>query len=150
MAIDYSLTLAEDIPVEQIADRTLPNPAERFTLTWYEGILTGDFYDQYGFGLSFYAGQHRRYIEAETDEGVWVWEPEVYVGIGFGMDKEQLDKGVPNMVSIVARVLASTSGDAALTLNGEVLLARVNGVVVKHKRSIWWDHYSYPNEVIPG
>jgi len=59
--------------------------------------------------------------------------------------------GTHNMVESVARILGSGEEDAALVLNGDVLLlTRFGGVVRKHRRAMWWDHYGYPNEIITG
>ena len=46
--------------------------------------------------------------------------------------------------------LQGRSEDAALVLNGEVLLTGTNGVLRKHHRATWWDHYSFANEIVPG
>jgi hypothetical protein len=52
-----------------------------------------------------------------------------------------VDKGIPNMMAAVARVLAGRPEDAALTQNGNwLLLTRVGGTVRKH-RPTWWNHY---------
>jgi hypothetical protein len=38
-----------------------------------------------------------------------------------------------------------------LVLNGEVLLLRrTYGVLQKHHRATWWDHYGNVNEIVPG
>ncbi|WP_435871794.1 SitI3 family protein [Micromonospora echinofusca] len=46
---------------------------------------------------------------AEDDEGSrWEWEPETYVNVGFRMRADDIsDKGIPNMLATVGRVLAS-------------------------------------------
>jgi hypothetical protein len=57
---------------------------------------------------------------------------------------------VVNMLTVVRRVLDSGPEDCALILNGDVLLlARFDGVLVKHRRS-WWDSYPGADDVIPG
>ena len=51
----------------------------------------------------------------------------------------------------MARVLEGRPEDAALLLNGDVLLlTRVDGVLRKHNRATWWDHYGFVNDVLPG
>jgi hypothetical protein len=56
-----------------------------------------------------------------------------------------------SQLEAVNRLLATGSEDAALTLNGELLLLiRVDGVVRKHNRARWWDHYAFANRIIPG
>ena len=57
------------------------------------------------------------------------------------MRKDTLtDKGKPDMLATVARVLSGMAEDAALTLNGDVLmLTRVAGTVRKHNTGGWYD-----------
>ncbi len=48
--------------------------------------------------------------------------------------------GKPRMLAAVARTLASRAEDAALTLNGDVLmLTRVAGTLQKHNTDGWYD-----------
>jgi hypothetical protein len=55
------------------------------------------------------------------------------------------------MLTIVARVLEGRSEDAALLLNGDVLLlTRVGGALRKHNRAELWDHYGFANDIVPG
>ncbi len=50
------------------------------------------------------------------------------------------DKGIPNMLATVARVLASRTEDAALVQDGNwLLLTRVRGTVRKHNVALWYD-----------
>lgn len=52
-----------------------------------------------------------------------------------------VDKGIPNMMQAVARVLAARQEDAALVQNGNwLLLTRVEGTLRRH-RPTWWSHY---------
>lgn len=153
MSVDYRLTLAGDIPVEEIAECAVPDSVERPRPWGNSGRLLGsDLYDQRGFGLTVRAGE-AGYYEARDDGGAtWEWEPDYYVNVTFEMSKDDLvDKGTPSMLAIVARVLAARPEDAALILNGEVLLlTRVDGAVRKHNRATWWDHYGFANDIVVG
>ncbi len=57
------------------------------------------------------------------------------------MRKDTLvEKGKPHMLATVARILAGRAEDAALTLNGDVLmLTRVAGTLQKHNTDGWYD-----------
>jgi hypothetical protein len=90
-------------------------------------------------------------FQATLGGSTWEWEPDSYVNVTFSMGKDdQVDKGTPNMLTIVARVLDCRSEDAALILNGNVLLlTRVNGVLHKHNRATWWNHYDFANQILP-
>ncbi|MEV6298949.1 SitI3 family protein [Actinoplanes sp. NPDC051861] len=58
---------------------------------------------------------------------------------------------VASMIDVVRRVLDSGPEDAALTQNGDVLLlTRFDGVLVKHRREEWWNHYPTANTALPG
>jgi hypothetical protein len=151
MAIEYRLTMAGDIPVEQLAECAVPDLAERPAPTEAPHLLTVDLYDRCGFALIVRSGSNG-YYEAEDDDGSsWEWEPDTYVNATFRMAKEEhIDKGIPNMLMVVARLLAGRTEDSALILNGDVLLlTRIDGVIRKHRRALWWDHYGI-NDVIPG
>jgi hypothetical protein len=55
------------------------------------------------------------------------------------------------MLTIVARVLEGRSEDVALLINGgALLLTRVGGVLRKHNRATWWDHYGFVNDILPA
>jgi len=155
MAIEYRLTLAGNTPIEQVAQRALPDPAERpepvERPTGAPPLLDADLYDRYGFDLTIRAGRNG-YYEVESDDGSWEWEPEDYVDVTFRMGKEfDLNQAVINMLTIIRRILDTGSEDAALILNGDVLLfTRFDGILVKHDRQAWWDHYSTTHDIIPG
>ncbi|GAA2527422.1 SitI3 family protein [Winogradskya humida] len=147
MAIEYDLTLAGNIPVTMVAERALPDPDERPIGT--PELLSIDLSSRYGFGVTILAGTDV-YLDVETDQGSWEWEPDAATTIGFRLDKTADRKwAVVNMLTVVRRVLGSGAEDAALVLNGDVLvLARFDGVVVKHHRESWWGHYAGADEVI--
>jgi hypothetical protein len=69
VATEYRLTLAGEAPAEQVAERLLPDPA-------------ADLYDRYGFDVVIRAGR-KGYFDAESDTGLWQWEPEAYVMVNF-------------------------------------------------------------------
>jgi hypothetical protein len=151
MGVEYRLTLAGDIPAEQVAECAVPDPAER--PQWWEGrLLSADLYERRGFGLSVRAGRGGYYEARDDNDAVWEWEPESYVNVTFSMGKDdRVEERTTNMLTIVARVLEGRSEDAALLLNGDVLLlTRVGGVLRKHNRATWWDHYGFVNDILPG
>jgi hypothetical protein len=65
------------------------------------------------------------------------------------MDKEaDVEWAVVNMLTVVWRALETGSEDAALVLNGDLLvLTRLDGVLVKHHRDGWWASYPAANAV---
>ncbi|NBE85302.1 SitI3 family protein [Micromonospora rubida] len=142
MAIEYRLTLADDIPLEQVAELAAPEGVEESTLPGYPRLLGADLQSKSGYTLSIYGGSNG-YYDAEDDDGSqWEWEPAKYVNVVFHMPKDDPSgRATPNMVAAVARVLASRPEDAALVLNGNwLLLTRVAGALRKHRPS-WWDNY---------
>ena len=149
MAIEYRLILAGNPPIEQVAQRALPDPAERPTGT--PPLFDAGLYDRYGFYLSVWASSNG-YFDAVSDDGRWEWEPEDYVDVTFRMGKEfDLNQAVINMLTIIRRILDTGSEDAALILNGDVLLfTRFDGILVKHDRQAWWDHDPTTHDIIPG
>lgn len=140
MAVEYRLTLAGDIPLEQLAELAAPGAVETSTASGGR-MLSGDLNDEHGYVVDITGGR-RGYCSAEDDGGaLWEWEPEPYVDVSFYMRKDTLvDRGKPQMLATVARILAGTAEDAALTLNGDVLmLTRVAGSLRKHHAGGWND-----------
>ncbi|MGI5147236.1 SitI3 family protein [Plantactinospora sp. CA-294935] len=148
MAIEYRLTLAGDIPLEQVADLAAPEATEAPPLQRSPRLLVADLHERCGYVISIHAGRDG-YYDAEDDDSQWEWEPETYLNVSFRMAKnETSDEGTRNMIAVVARVLAGREEDAALVLNGNwLLLARVNGKIRKSRRK-WWDTYNV-NDLIP-
>src|SRR4051794_20081641 len=120
MALEYTLTLGGTTPVNQVAERAMPDPGERPTGT--APLLAADLYERYGFELVVVAGEDG-YLPGAADDGSRDWEPAAYVALTFGMDKFAA-RGwvVTNILTVVRRVLDSGTEDAALVLNGDVLL----------------------------
>jgi hypothetical protein len=148
MSIGYRLTLAGDFPLRHVAEIAAPDAAETPTPAGNQ-LLSADLYDERGYLVSISSG-HNGYYDAEDDDGAyWEWEPEEYVDVSFDMRTDDMvDKGVPNMVTTVARLLAERPEDAALVLNGNwLLLTRVGGTLRKH-RPQWWAHYGV-DDLIP-
>ncbi|MEU5950111.1 SitI3 family protein [Micromonospora sp. NPDC047465] len=139
MSITYRLTLAGDIPLEQMARLAAPSATETPTPAGNR-LLSADLNDECGFVVSITSGTHG-YYEAEDDGGPWVWEPETYVDVGFHMRKDTLtDQGRPHMLRTVGRILADRSEDAALVLNDNwLMLTRVDGTVRRHNEADWYD-----------
>jgi hypothetical protein len=140
MALEYRLVLAGSTPADQVAERSLPDPAER--PAGPGPLLSADLVDKYGFLLTVRAGQNG-HVEVEADDGVWVWEPKEYVSVNFRLDKSaDPQQPVTNTLKVVRRILGTGSEDAALVLNGDVLLlTRLDGVLREHHRDTWWAHY---------
>ena len=148
MAIDYRLTLAGDMPLEQVAELAAPEGVEESALPGYPRLLGADLKNTSGYTISIYGGSNG-YYDAEDDDGSqWEWEPDAYVNIVFHMPKDDpSDRATHDMVAAVARVLAGRPEDAALVLNGNwLLLTRVAGALRKH-RPAWWDTYGL-NDVL--
>jgi hypothetical protein len=137
VAVEYKLTLAAATPVEQIAERAFPDLGERPVGT--VPVLTAYLSEQRGFVVSVVAGESR-YIDVLSDDGSWEWEPAPYVSVGFRLDNDA-DRtwAVSNMMTAVRRILGSGREDAVLVLNGDILLlARLDGVLVRHHSADWW------------
>ncbi|MEV4639146.1 SitI3 family protein [Actinoplanes sp. NPDC049548] len=149
MAIEYRLTLAGTTQFEGVAERALPDPGERPVGTG--SPLSVDLFRDLGFAV-FVATGRNGYLDVESDEGPWEWEPDFYVSVTFRMDKEADPQWkVANMLTVVRRVLDTGSEDAVLVLNGDyVLLTRFGGELVKHRREGWWTSYAAADSIIPG
>ncbi|MBG0560109.1 SitI3 family protein [Actinoplanes aureus] len=149
MSLDCRLTLAGKTTLEHLAQRALPDLDER--PTGDPLLLSADLHDRYGFDVDVYAGEHG-YIDVVSDQGSWVWKPESYVSVSFDLDTSAgFGRLVTNMLTIVRRVLDTGTEDAAFIFNGDILLlTRFDGVLVKHRRDSWWNHYPGANEALPG
>jgi hypothetical protein len=148
MAIEYRLVLAGDTPVEQVAERALPDPDERPTGT--APLLVADLYDRLGFEVTVLASQNG-YFDADSDTGTWLWKPATFVAVTFRLDSDADSSwAVLNMLPVVRRLLDTGSEDAAFLLNGDVLLlTRFGDDLVKH-RARWWNNYTGANDQVPG
>ncbi|MGI5211788.1 SitI3 family protein [Plantactinospora sp. CA-290183] len=151
MAVEYRLTMAGKIPLDQVAESMMPDPTNRPTPTDKPGLLSADLLDRQGFTLIVRHGRNG-YYEADDNGTIWEWEPDIYVNVTFRMAKEgDVDAGVRNMLTAVSRLLTSHTEDAALILNGDaLLLTRFGDTLRKHSRTVWWDHYDFVDDVISG
>ncbi|HEY0698129.1 MAG TPA: SitI3 family protein [Micromonospora sp.] len=141
MAIEYRLTLAGDIPLEEVAALAAPEATEKPAPSGYPRLLSADLDRQYGYSVSITAG-HGGYYDAEDDEGsLWVWEPDAYVDIDFRMSgNDPSHQGRINMLAAVARVLTGRTEDAALVQGGNwLMLTRVAGRLRRHNTADWYD-----------
>jgi hypothetical protein len=105
MALDYRLTLAGELTAEEVARRAMPVPME--ISTGAGSVLHADLRDSHGFGftVSIAAGSNG-YFDAPADGGLWVWEPEPYVAVGFRVSKvADHEWTAVGMLGIVRRVL---------------------------------------------
>jgi hypothetical protein len=142
MAVEFRLVLAGGPPVDEVAALTAAEPAETPLPATKPGLFTARLYDRRGYAIAVRSGTHG-YYEAETDgDSRWEWEPDTYVNVTFSMHADDLvDKGIPNMLAAVARVLARRGEDAALIQDGSYLcLTRTDGTIRKHRPN-WWKHY---------
>jgi hypothetical protein len=151
MTVEYRLTLAGDTPIADVAARVLPDAADR--IEPYGPGLTADLAD-HGLSLTI-RSRADAYLEGEADDPTtpWIWEPSpcIHITCHLAADPDLRETGTHIVLDIVGRVLSTGTEDAALMLNSDyLLLTRVGGVVTKHRRSVWWDHYGWPNEVLLG
>ncbi|MFG1885991.1 SitI3 family protein [Micromonospora sp. NPDC049102] len=149
MGIEYRLTLAGDIPLEDLAPLVAPHDVEESTQPNYPRLLSADLREELGYTVTIYAGSNG-YFDAEDDDGTqWEWEPDTYTNIAFDLRKNDPPENVvPTMVSAVSRVLASRQEDAALVLNGNwLLLTRDAGELREHRPS-WWDAYGVRKMIV--
>ncbi|MER7164654.1 SitI3 family protein [Micromonospora sp. NPDC000207] len=142
MSVEFRLTLAGDIPLDQVARLTAASPAEQPAPRDDPQLFSARLYDQRGYAISVYPGTNGYYWAEGDNDAPWEWEPDSYVNVTFNMRADDLvDKGIPNMVATVARVLVGRDEDAALIQDGNyLLLTRTAGIVRKHRPG-WWDHY---------
>src|SRR5689334_17958886 len=99
MSIDYDLTLAGSTPIERIAERAFPGPAERPIGT--APLLSADLIDQYGFVATVVGGRNG-YLDVLADEGSWIWKPDPYRQVGFSLDDDADRRwAIINMLTVV-------------------------------------------------
>jgi hypothetical protein len=148
MALEYRLTLAGDVPAEEVARRTLPIEAEPSPET--VPVVHANLRTAHGFTVTIRNGKNA-YVSADSEGRLWEWEPESYVSVVFRVSKEaDHEWAVVNMLTIVRRALHTGSEDAAFVFNGDLLLlTRTRGVVTKHHRDGWWASYPATNAVFP-
>ncbi|GAB7052849.1 SitI3 family protein [Catenuloplanes indicus] len=152
MGIEYRLTLAGAVPADEVAMRAMPEVADRPVGS--PALLSADLYDSHGFFFTI-VPRKRGSVAAEADDGMWTWDLSENVMVSFDMDKfdeaEQGERALAAMLVVVGRVLGSGDEDAALTLNGDVLLlTRLGGVTAKHSRAAWWEHHAAIGDIIQG
>ncbi|MEU4159797.1 SitI3 family protein [Actinoplanes sp. NPDC026670] len=150
MALVYDLILIGDNSVEQVAERALPNPDERPTGT-PPLLRSADLHERYGFNVSVLS-RDIGYVAAESDNGMWEFEPDAHIAVTFYLDKSaELDWSITNMLTVIRRLLDSGDEDALLILDGDfLLLTRFGGTLTKHRRATWWDHFPTADETITG
>jgi hypothetical protein len=148
MATEFRLTLAGTAHAEDVAQRAMPG----VVFTPGSRTFGADTTDQLGVSVVVRAGTDG-YVEAVGDAGTWVWEPTTFTAATFRMTKapDAWEQGLRNMLAAVTRVLGTGREDAALVLNGDdLLLTRLDGALVKHRRADWWDRYTWSHAVMPG
>ncbi|SCF47593.1 hypothetical protein GA0070216_1234 [Micromonospora matsumotoense] len=74
MAVEYRLTLAGDIPLEQVAELVAPAGVQESALPGYPRLLSADLRNRLGYTLGIYGGSNG-YFDAEDDNGSqWEWK----------------------------------------------------------------------------
>ncbi|MFY1700216.1 SitI3 family protein [Micromonospora sp. WMMA1923] len=141
MGIAYQLTLATDVPLQQVAGLVASDGFEESTEPGYPALLSADLTTQWGFCVSILGGVDG-YVDAEDDGTQWEWKPDRYVTVIFDMARNgPSETATADMVAATGRVLAGMPQDAALVLNNNwLLLTRAAGRVRQHRRS-WWHAY---------
>lgn len=149
MSIDYTLTLAGSTPVEDVALRALADGWKLSDLARRPPLWWNDRTSTLGFDVSVRAGTNG-YLDAEADDGIWTWKPPAYVAVTFSPSRDaDPDRVVPEMVTVVRRVLDTGPEDASFVMNGNwLLLRRTDGRLSRNRKS-WWAHYPGAAEVIP-
>ncbi|MGW0435510.1 SitI3 family protein [Micromonospora sp. NPDC003197] len=150
MAINFRLTIATEMLLEQAAKLAAPEATEKPPAPGHSPYFSADFYEQRGYAITISGGKNG-YYSAEGDSGdEFEWELETYINFSFHMRKSMGDEDVSNMLTTVARILASRPEDAALIQDGNwLLLTRLNGKLRKHSLSDFWRGAVY-NNIIPG
>ncbi|GAA1604891.1 SitI3 family protein [Actinoplanes couchii] len=148
MAFEYELILIGDGTAEQIAERAFPDPAERPAGAGPVLHSTG-LRATHGFDVTLLTREFG-YVSAESDDGMWEFEPDAHVSLTFYLDKSaEPEQSVPDMLTVVRRLLDTGPEDAVLLLDGDVLLlTRFAGALLKHRRNTWWNHHPAANTVI--
>ena len=72
MAIEFRLTLAGDIPLEQIAALAAPEATEKPALPGYPRLFSANLSEKLGYTISILKGSNG-YYEADDDNGE-LWE----------------------------------------------------------------------------
>ncbi|WP_434740413.1 SitI3 family protein [Micromonospora sp. SH-82] len=140
MGVEYRLTLAGGLSLDEVAALVAPH-AKETTTSGGDRLLSTPTEDEPGYGVSIIEDREG-WHEAESDDGqLWRWEPGRCVDVTFYMDKFADREGARgHMLRTVATVLAHRTEDAALTLNGDwLMLTRVNGKVLLHNAADWYD-----------
>lgn len=149
MAVEFRLVLAGSPPVGDVAALTAADPREVPRPGSNAALFSARLYDQRGYAVTVRAGSDG-YWEAEADgEARWQWETVTYVSVTFSMRADEIvDKGIPNMMSAVRKVIAGRDEDAALIQDGNyLLLTRTDGVIDTY-RPDWWHHYHIDRALI--
>lgn len=148
MAIEYRLTVAGANPAEALAARAVPDATMRPTPSGR--LLEADLRDSLGLTLTV-RSDTAGYVEAQDDNGDWwTWEPSEYTALTMQIpDDDKHITAVTNMLTIVARILASGAEDLALVVQADtLLLTRQDGIVRKHARTTWWRRHAPADDII--
>jgi hypothetical protein len=149
MALEYKLVLIGATSQEQVALRAFPDAEDQFVER--PPLITADLRQRRGFQVTIRA-KASDYIEVETNDGMWDRKLQDHVSVTFRMDESaESDWYITNMITVVHQLLSTGSEDALLILDHDtLLLARLDGALIKHDRSAWWDHFPEADQVISG
>lgn len=151
MSVVYRLVLVGKPSVDDVAASLVDNVADKPRRADEGSHLRVNLADKHGLWIDMVARSNGYYEADVDDDQVLELELANAVDIDFTMDKKDIvGRGIPNMLTMVARVLRKRSEDLLfLDVGGWLLLTRTDGVMRKHNRTSWWDHYSFANEIVP-
>jgi hypothetical protein len=140
MALECSLILSGNPSPEALIYRLFPEAAKRPDFEVCGGVWVVDLRVRMGFVLRLHQGT-QGYFEAEAGGDIWTWEPDAYLNLGFGFDKEfPRSTAHRHMLKMIARLLTTGHEDVALIQNGnELLLHREAGKLTRFPAQGFWE-----------
>jgi hypothetical protein len=150
MAIDYHLAIATGASPVAVAALALPDLAV-YEAPGLPGLFTADTPDSLGFGVALRAATDG-WVSGLIDDGSALdWTPEAYISFGFRMSDGDLgETGLSNVLTAIARILATMTDDLAFRSDDYMYLTRFGGRLVKYHRKDFWDWYEFANAIVPG
>lgn len=140
MAGEYRLTLDAFRPAGEMLALASPELAGRATGDASEGPLGVDLGDTLGVQVLAARGRHG-YLDVEWDDGSESRALERFTTLYVDLDPDADVDGTKTLLHWTHRVLAATTEDAFLILDGDyLLLSRRDGEVRSHRASWWAAH----------
>ena len=140
MALDYALTIAGTIPLQQILERAFPTGAERPGVEHQGKVwIAKDLFERHGFDMRW-RNATNGYHSVDMNGQTWTWEPKEYTRVSFRLNKSfDRKRALATVQKVVSRLLASGTEDMALLFNGEVLLVlRMSGDLRRYGAAREW------------